>query len=152
MDMDADSRQDVEEAIEAGRKAFKSLRMVRDRLEEAETWGTLDLFGGKIVTTYIKHSEINYANKFLEVAKRDLEAFDKELKKLSDTYDIEIDTDDFLAFVDQFLDLFIADWLMQNRIEEALTNVRRLMVEVNNVLNQLKCKIDVDVGPAVSRR
>ena len=142
MDMDADSRKDIEEAIEAGRKAFKSLRMVRDRLEEAETWGTLDFFGGKIVTTYIKHSEIDYANKFLEVAKRDLEAFDKDLKALSDTYDIEIDTDDFLAFVDLFLDFFIADWLMQNRIEEALANVRRMMVEVSNVLKQLKCRLD----------
>ena len=58
-----------------------------------------DLFGGGLITDFIKHSKMDTAEPQLAQAKKDLEAFEKELKDIHVTADLRMEIGSFLSFV-----------------------------------------------------
>ena len=54
-----------QEAIDAGERALDSLYGVRKELESAGNWGLLDMFGGGMFTTFVKHSKMNDAQRYM---------------------------------------------------------------------------------------
>ena len=124
------------EAIDAGERALDSLYGVRKELESAGNWGLLDMFGGGMFTTFVKHSKMNDAQRYMERAKRDLAAFSRELADVSET--LNINTGDFLSFADYFFDGFLADMMVQSRIHDAQCQVDDAIYRVESILSRLR--------------
>ena len=125
-----------QEAIDAGERALDSLYGVRKELESAGNWGLLDMFGGGMFTTFVKHSKMNDAQRYLERAKRDLAAFSRELADVSET--LNINSGDFLTFADYFFDGFVADMMVQSRIRDAQRQVDDAIYRVESILSRLR--------------
>ena len=125
-----------QEAIDAGERALDSLYGVRKELESAGNWGLLDMFGGGMFTTFVKHSKMNDAQRYMERAKRDLAAFSRELADVSET--LNINSGDFLTYADYFFDGFVADMMVQSRIRDAQRQVDDAIYRVESILSRLR--------------
>ncbi len=125
-----------QEAIDAGERALDSLYGVRKELESAGNWGLLDMFGGGLFTTFVKHSKMGDAQRYMERAKHDLAAFSRELADVSET--LNINSGDFLTFADYFFDGFLADMMVQSRIHDAQRQVDDAIYRVESILSRLR--------------
>ena len=102
--MGYDIEKEKREAIEAGRRALNSLRTAKENLNSAKNWGLVDMFGGGFFTTMLKHSKMDQAKRNMEQAKHDLRSFSRELNDVNMACNLNINTGDFLSFVDYFFD------------------------------------------------
>ena len=125
---------EVREAREAGLKALRSLEKAREYLNSARSWGVFDILGGGLISTLVKHAKMESAQKCLEQAWYDLEYFRREV---ADVRLPGLDTGDFLTFADFFLDGFLADFMVQRRINETRQAVDEAIRHVEDVLRRL---------------
>ena len=136
--MGYDIGKEKREAIDAGYRAINSLKTARDNLNSAKNWGLLDMFGGGFFSTMLKHSKIDQARQNMEQAKYDLRNFSRELNDVNMACNLNINTNDFLAFADYLLDGFVIDWMVQDRINKAKQQVREEIRRTENIIDQLK--------------
>ncbi len=135
---DETRKKEVNEAIQAGERALRSLRDAEEKLSSARNWGVWDMLGGGLITDLIKHSRMNDASSYLESAKADLRIFQRELKDIPDYESLNVDIGEFLSFADFFFDGLLADYLVQSKINEARNNVHRTIQKVEKLLAKLK--------------
>ena len=137
---------EVEEAIHAGEIVINALDQALDSLDSAGDWGTLDLFGGGMITTAIKHNRMDDAQDDILEAQDSMRKFQKELADIELNEDLDIDISGLLTFADYFFDGFITDWLVQGRINEAIENVSDKQGEIKGLLNQLHRNLEIIEG------
>ena len=136
--MDYNFEREKNEAIQAGERALVSLREADNQLNSAKNWGVVDLLGGGLFTDLMKHSKMGNARECLEQAKRDLQGFSRELEDVNISQALNLNTGDFLTFADFFFDGLIADWLMQDRINDARRQVENAIRRVEEILRNLR--------------
>lgn len=136
--MGYDFEKEKREAIDAGRRAIRSLQTARDNLDSAKNWGLVDMFGGGFLTTMFKHSKMDQARQNMEQAKYDLRNFSRELNDVNMACDLNINTGDFLSFADYFFDGFVVDWMVQERINNARHQVEEAIRRTESIVNQLQ--------------
>ncbi len=132
---------EVREAIAAGERAVSSLRAAQDNLNSARNWGILDLFGGNLITGLMKHSRMSSASRYVDDARRDLSAFQDELRDVQDLRGLDINIGDFLTFADFFWDGFLADIMVQSRINDARQKISQAVARTDYVVRQLKSSL-----------
>jgi hypothetical protein len=132
-----DIEKEKREAVDAGYRALQSLRSAQAELNSAKNWGFVDLLGGGLISGLVKHSKMDNAQRYMEQAKYDLSAFSRELNDVNMVCNLNIDVGDFLSFADFFFDGFVADWLVQERINEARRQVEDAIRRVQEVIRQL---------------
>lgn len=125
------------EAIEAGEKAKSSLIKALHALNSAKGWGVVDIFGGGLISSLAKQSKMDDASQYIEEAKADLIAFNDELEDIQAYADIDLNTEDFWGFADWFYDGLLSDWIMQDRINEARSQVKDAIDKVDDILSRL---------------
>ncbi len=135
--MEMDYEKERQEAIAAGQKALSSLRQARDYLDKARCWGIVDILGGGLFSTLIKHNRMDQAHQYIADAKASLSAFERELADLNEFENIDLDTQDFWGFADLLFDGLITDVAMQNRIKDAGDAVERAIRKVQDILEKL---------------
>lgn len=133
-----DLEKEKREAIAAGHRALNSLRAAQNDLDSAKNWGLWDMFGGGFFSTMIKRSKMDAAKGNMEQAKYDLQIFNRELRDVSVSCNLEMETGDFLSFADWFFDGFIVDWMVQERIGKARSRVAEAIWQVENILRRLQ--------------
>lgn len=131
-------RQEVWEAIQAGEQALSSLQDVESRLESAEGWGIFDLLGGGFVASMIKRSRLEDAQSLMRRAQRDIKAFERELKDITIDLELQVDVDGFLSFADVFMDNFVADYLVQRKIDKARKQTEDAIRLIRSLLSALR--------------
>ena len=136
-----DREKEIREAISAGERALASLKRAQQELDGARTWGVFDLLGGNIITGAVKHMKIGDASRFVEEARRDLTAFQDELDDVRDLQDLDIDVGGFLTFADFFWDGFLADILVQSRINDARRRIADAISRTDAVVRKLKSSL-----------
>lgn len=136
--MFCDYEKERAEALQAGERARSSLVNALSALDSARGWGFYDLLGGGFVSTLIKHSKMDKASEYIETAKADLTRFSKELGDVREYAGIDLSTSDFWGFADWFFDGFLADWMMQDRINEARRQVQQAIRKVDITLDSLR--------------
>ncbi len=129
---------ELREARIAGQEALDCLNRAADTLKSAGNWGIVDMLGGGLISTFVKHSKLNDAEALVQQARSALKRFQKELTDVENVEDFHIETGDFLSFADYFFDGLIADWLMQSRINEARTQVENARQKVMYIMRQLQ--------------
>ena len=133
-----DLEKEKREAVAAGQQALNSLRAAQGDLNSAKNWGLWDMFGGSFFSTMIKRSKMDAAKRNMDQAKYDLQNFSRELRDVSISYNLEMETGDFLSFADWFFDGFFVDWMVQDRINNAGSQVAEAIGQVENILRRLQ--------------
>lgn len=137
-----DERKELLEAISAADNALRCLRAAGDCLRSAGNWGIVDLLGGGILSTFMKHSKMNSAEQQLSNARSALRRFANEVRDVDEALDVNIRADDFLSFADYFFDGVIADWMMQKRIGDAKAQVEEAIGKVSRLRARLQALLD----------
>lgn len=133
-----DYNRERNEAIAAGRNARRSLEKALDALDSAKGWGIYDMLGGGFISTMIKHSKMDSASDYIEEAKANLKVFARELGDIEEYTNIDLSTGDFWGFADWFFDGLFSDWMMQDRINEARSQVKQAINKVDSILNRIQ--------------
>lgn len=135
---DADREREILEAIEAASVALKKLNLAKTDLKSASGWGVVDMLGGGLFTSLIKHSNMDDAKKHIEEARIALRNFSKELMDVDKHLEVDLDTFNFLGFADAFMDNFFADWAMQSHIAQAQQQVDEAIYQVQQIKTELE--------------
>lgn len=133
--MDKNMAVEVREAREAGVRALNSLRLAQRYLKKAGNWGIVDILGGGVISSLIKHSRISQAQACVQQAEADLDTFRRELADIR-VPDLQIGG--FLTFADFFFDGLLSDLLVQSRIREAIRRLDDACRQVEDVLYRLE--------------
>ena len=126
------------EAITAGEMALAELEKTRVALNESHTWGIIDLAGGGMMTSMVKHSYIDDAAKHARQAQRALNRFREELADAGKRLHLSIKVDFLSSFTDGLLDGIVIDWIMQSHIDKALKQCIEFRQRVVEAVEQCK--------------
>lgn len=136
--MTKDRATEIREAIDAADAALKHLGNAADMLDDAGRWGIVDMLGGGLITTLLKHRKISDAQDEIDEAKRALRIFVKELDDVDEATGLNVELGSGLQFADIFFDGVLADWIAQNKIDRAKQQVADAMHQVYAVRSQLE--------------
>lgn len=128
---------EIREAIGAGESTLYSLEKVKEKLQSAKNWGTWDMLGGGLISNIGKHSAISDANDIAADVKYHLQSFKKELSDVNEFTDIQVNISSFASFADFFLDGIFADWFVQTKINDSLSNVNRTIERIEMIITDL---------------
>lgn len=128
---------EIREAIRAADVALDHLEAAADQIDRANGWGIADILGGGLISTFMKHRRMDDASDELEAARDAVRAFARELRDVGGSFDVDLDVGGFLGFADYFFDGFVADWLVQRKIEEAKDQVEQAAREIVAIRRQL---------------
>ena len=78
------------------------------------------------------------AQNYMEQAKWNLQNFSRELQDVNMVHNLNLELGDFLTFADFFFDGVVADWLVQDRINETKRQVEDAIRHVETILGQLR--------------
>ncbi|MCI8608081.1 MAG: hypothetical protein HFE73_00360 [Firmicutes bacterium] len=136
MDREQELRE-IREAIDAGRRTLQYLYQAREQLNSASGFGIADMLGFDLIGGIGKHMKFRDAQNTLEMAKRQVMVFQKELRDVSRVLDFQIDIGGFLTFADFFFDGILADIFVQSKISEAKEQVDRATWQIEQIVNDL---------------
>lgn len=129
--------QELDEALEAADYALDCLRKAESDLDTASSWGMFDILGGGLISTLIKHNDMDDAQAHMEEAKGALEKLSQELKDVDYQINLDFTVSDFLSFADYFFDGLLADLFVQDRIDEAEQQVKEAITKVESIRDHL---------------
>lgn len=136
----ADAKE-LNEAVNAGRSVLSALDQAANLLESAKNWGTFDMLGGGVIATAAKHNRIDEARSAIHSAQSRLRRFQTELKDVERDVHISIDISGMLTFADYFFDGLIMDWVVQGRINDAVSQVNGKRQQIRRILSELSSEL-----------
>ncbi|MGM9948577.1 MAG: hypothetical protein ACI33P_00560 [Lysinibacillus sp.] len=135
---------EITEALQAGNEAQQKLVEATSALDTASNYSTWDTFlGGGILVTAMKHQELDKSNNYIHSAQRALQRFHNELLDVQEMRheSLQIETDGFVKFADYFFDDIFSAWSVHSKIATSKNQIRRVLDDVANTLNELKGKM-----------
>lgn len=128
---------DLSEAVRAGKQVISSLERVLEALESAKSWGALDMLGGGLISTAVKHNRIDEARDGIHDVQTRMSRFQRELADVRARVELDIDIGEFETFADFFFDGLIFDWVVQSRINASLERTRQVHSLIARTLEEL---------------
>lgn len=132
---------EINEAIYAGRNAQTALRQASESLNSASNWGTLDMLGGGLLTSAVKHSKIDDASGHIHLAQSSMRKFQKELLDINEMVEVDMNMSGLLKFADFFFDGLIVDWMVQGKINESRDQVQDQVYKVDDIMRRLNSEL-----------
>ncbi|MBP3915726.1 hypothetical protein [Clostridium sp.] len=129
----------IKEVYEVGKKLIREVSYAKDELKNAKNWGILDIVGGDMMSSIVKHNKIKKANDKFYKIKELISSFNKELG------DIKLNNISFSTItvtLDLFLDNIFTDISVQNKINDALNSIEEVKIKVERVMNELQRRYD----------
>ena len=132
-------KQEIKEAISAGRSARNLADEVLSELKSAEGWNTWDMFGGGgIITHMAKHEHLDAAQDLVYSLQSELRRFKTELADIHISANMQVSVDGFLRFADYFFDGLFADWAVGDRISNSISSVNHTKEQIGRTLEKLQ--------------
>ena len=129
---------EIDEAIYAGNRALNALSEAQSNLSMARGMGVWDMLGGGFISGIIKHSKMGAAQRCMEQAEQELEAFQRELADVQMNASYRLDFDGLSKFMDLVFDNFLVDLLIQSRIKEMQQRVADIKEQVQQMIYHLQ--------------
>jgi hypothetical protein len=131
---------ELSEAIDVGYEVLRDLGELATALRIASNVGVVDLVGGGLFITMIKHGYIDDARLVAALLQEKLLRFDRELADVaSGALPVgEVDLGAIVHFADFFLDGLIFDWIVQSRIQQARHTVDSTYAYVEQMVSWLE--------------
>lgn len=133
-----DRVKEIDEAIAAGHEALAALRDAADSLDSAKRWGVVDVLGGGLLTSVVKHSRLGDANRALAKARAAIRRFTQELADVRELADLNANVSSWNAFFDIACDNVLADLLVQKEISDAADRVDDAIDKVKEAVRRLE--------------
>ncbi len=125
--------------IREGKIILNKLDSVDRNLRRARRLGIWDIFGGKGIVGYIKHKNIDKAERKLRDIKWDILNFQRQANGYNNVYiDTNINAGYFNRFMDILVDHQLANFYTQSKIKQARRNIRRLKKSIRRTLRSLR--------------
>lgn len=139
---------DISEAMKAGTKSLECIDAVVAGLQQAHNWGQWDMSGRNPMSNHLKYTAIDKAKDWAYEANRQLKVFEKELMDVYHNIpdDFRLQLDSFNRFIDVFFDNLITDWIIQQKIYNALNNTLTIRDKVIRMIKTLELE-----GPKVDQ-
>ncbi len=131
---------EIIEAIHIGEKVVSALDRIISHLLKAQQWGKVDLFSKGGYPDYMKHSAIDRATNEIYQTKPLLLIFKKELEDIGMGHHLILNLKSFSMFTDVFFDNLISDWIIQNKIKNALSSINATRDKSTQIINGLEVK------------
>jgi hypothetical protein len=114
------------EAVAAGDEVIAGLDGVIAYFKSAGNWGIVDLIGGGLIVTAVKHSKIDRARGGIHEVQTRLGRFRRELADLRTGPEapLGVEISSFEKFADYLFDGLIFDWIVQSKISRSLDAAR----------------------------
>lgn len=129
---------ELEEALEAGYRAFDLVDNIVTELEEAHELAEWDTFMDSMLIDMQKHEHLNSAQDMIADLRNELRRFKTELADVQIDADIQIEMDDFSKFADWFFDNIFTDWDIKEKIENSLAQAQNTRTQITGTINVLK--------------
>lgn len=129
---------EVSQALSAGRDADWALEQMEGELSSASGWGTVDIFGGGLLSNLAKHDHIDRARSCGDQARAALSRFRTELADVSAGHVPDVEIGAFAAFADYFFGGIFADLFVQDKIRQAQSSVAASRRNVADLVCKLK--------------
>jgi hypothetical protein len=138
-DLNADIKE-IGEAVAAGDEVIAGLDNVIAYFKSAGNWGIVDLIGGGIIITAVKHSKIDRAKTAIHEVQSRLGRFRRELADLRTRPDIPLSVEitSFEKFADYLFDGLIFDWIVQSKIRKSLDAAVDMKGKMEAVVKDLR--------------
>lgn len=133
-----DRKREIDEAIAAGYRALDALEDAADSLDSAKRWGIVDILGGGLLTSVVKHSRLGDANRALEKARAEIRAFTHELADVRELENLNAYVSSWNAFFDIAWDNWLADIMVQKELSDAADRVDDAISKVREAVRRLE--------------
>jgi len=134
---------ETSEAIGAGEMVKSSLTDAIHIIEKAKNWGAFDMFGGGWIATQVKYKHIDDAKASIHNAQNKMRVFHKELLDVQEEADWNIKISGLLTFADFFFDGIFIDYIVQEKIEDALEKTQEQQNEIDKIILHLNFRYDL---------
>ncbi|MDX8340467.1 hypothetical protein SLH46_14790 [Draconibacterium sp. IB214405] len=133
-------KEEVNEAINAGKMAIKGLKLALASLRKAQNWGTFDMVGGGLIATAVKHSKMDEAKALIHDVQYWLRKFNRELNdvQVNEVSTMDLQLDGLTTFADYFFDNLIMDWVVQSKINRSYDGCLDVLNQVSLIVKQLE--------------
>ncbi len=129
---------ELEEALDAGYRAFDVVEQILSELNEAYNLAEWDTFTDSFWVDMQKHEHLHTAQDLIQDLRNELRHFKTELADVNIEGDIQIEMDDFSEFADWFFDNIFTDWDIKDKIANSLTQADDTRSQVTTTINLLK--------------
>lgn len=129
---------ELEEALDAGYRAFDVVERILSELNEAYNLAEWDTFTDSFWMDMQKHEHLHTAQDLIQDLRNELRHFKTELADVNIEGDIQIELDDFSEFADWFFDNIFTDWDIKDKIANSLTQADDTRSQVTTTINLLK--------------
>jgi hypothetical protein len=133
-----DWNREIEEAIQAGRSAMQALDDAERNISSARSFGVWDMLGGGFISSMLKHSKTDEAQRCIERAQYALQNFRKELSDIQMEADLKVNSDGLTKFFDIWCDNFLVDLMVQSKIKKAQETIRQAKRNVQEMISRLE--------------
>lgn len=133
----------VGQSQKSGQEVILVLDKMIEHLKQAKNWGQWDMAGRQRGASYMKHNQIDRARDLSYHAKHLLVRFENDLRHIygPQQFNLNIDLDSFSRFTDIFFDNLISDWIVQQKIQNALSNVLSVRDKIIRLLQSMDAEI-----------
>lgn len=136
---------EIGEAVAAGDEVVAGLDGVIAAFKSAGNWGIVDLIGGGIIVTAVKHSKIDRAKAGIHEVQSRLGRFRRELADLRTRPDVPLSVEigSFEKFADYLFDGLIFDWIVQSKIRRSLDAAVEMRAKMASIVADLRRRLEI---------
>ncbi|MCI5606991.1 MAG: hypothetical protein SOT46_10595 [Treponema sp.] len=134
------SPQQIQSAKSTIRQLLPLIEQAERKFKSARNWGFVDIFGGGLISDFIKHSHLNSASIIMNDIQHNLQILQQQLNGLVIPTDYRMQMGGFSTFGDFIFDGAVFDIYMQSKIMSSLEQVRDLknkILQLDAVLNKM---------------
>lgn len=129
---------EISEAIAAGMCVLEKLGVARKELGSAQGWGIFDIMGGGVLSTMVKHSHVNEAQRYIADIKNDLLRFKKEVDDIGELDFQDVEMSGGLVMFDYIFDNVFTDFMVQSKINDSLRSVEEMESRLRAIMDHLE--------------
>lgn len=136
---------EIGEAVAAGDEVIAGLDSVIVYFKSAGNWGIVDLIGGGLIVTAVKHSKIDRAKAAIHEVQTRLGRFRRELADLRTGPEapLGVEISSFEKFADYLFDGLIFDWIVQSKISRSLDAAREMRARMAAIVGELRRRLEI---------
>ena len=134
------SPQQIQSAKSTIRQLLPLIEQAERKFKSARNWGFVDIFGGGLISDFIKHSHLNSASIIMNDIQHNHQILQQQLNGLVIPTDYRMQMGGFSTFGDFIFDGAVFDIYMQSTIMSSLEQVRDLknkILQLDAVLNKM---------------
>lgn len=132
---------EIKEATKLGQKAAQQLKDITGLINRARSWGQWPQSRNRRMASHIRRTSIDQAYRMVPQVQLLLRHFESELRdvyKDVESFDFQIQLNNFTGFANLFFDNLISDWIVQQKIQGALGSVQTTRARVVRMLGFLE--------------